>query len=101
LIQFNKNNFPLNEGASPESVPQTEETQPTTVGSQQFHASTSVSSPSSSVQKLTNDPQQIPPSTSPSHSSSFENNASPTSLGTEEIQQVLSEGTQSKWDPGE
>jgi len=82
-------------------VSQTEETQPTTVSPQQFPASTSVPSPSSSDQQLTNDPQQIPPSTSPSHSSSFENNASPTSLGSEEIQQVSSEGTQSKWNPGE
>jgi len=101
LIQFNKNNFLLNEGASPESVSQTEETRPTRVGSQQFHASTSVPSLSSSVQKLRIDPQQSPPSASPSHSLSFENNASPTSLGTEEIQQVSSEGTQSKWNPGE
>ena len=101
MIQFNKNNFPLNEGASPESVSQTEETQPTTVGPQQFPASASVPSPSSSVQKLRIGPQQSPPSASPSHSSSFENNASPTSIGSEEIQQVSSEGTQSKWNPGE
>ena len=83
------------------SVSQTEETQPTSVGSQHFHASTSVPSPSSSVQKLTNDPQQIPPSASPSHSSSFENNASSTSVGSEEIQQVLSDGLRSNLNFGE
>ena len=88
-------------GTSRGSVSQTEETQPTRVGSQQFHASASVSSPSSSVQKLTNDPQQIPPSASPSHSSSFENNAGSTSVGSEEIQQVLSDGLQSKFNFGE
>ena len=80
---------------------QTEETQPTRVDSQQFHASTSVPSPSSSVQKLRIDPQQSPPSASPSHSSSFENNASPTSIGSEEIQQALSDGMRSKFNLGE
>ena len=89
------------EGTSQGSVSQTEETQPTRVDSQQFHASTSAPSPSSSVQKLTNDPQQIPPSASPSHSSSFENNASSTSVASEEIQQVLSGGLRSNLNLGE
>jgi len=82
-------------------VSQTEETQPTRVGSQQFHASTSVRSTSSSGQTLANDPQQIPPSASPSHSSSFGNSASSTSVGSEEIQQVLSDGLQSNLNLGE
>jgi len=89
------------EGTSQGSVSQTEETQPTRVGSQQFHASTSVHSPSSSVQKLTNDPQQILPSASPSHYSSFENNASSTSVESDEIQQFLSDGLRSKLNVGE
>ena len=89
------------EGTSQGSVSQTEETQPTRVDSQQFHTSTSAPSPSSSVQTLANDPQQIPPSASPSHSSSFENNASSTSVGSEEIQQVLSDGLGSKLNLGE
>jgi len=88
-------------GTSQGSVSQTEETQPTRAGSQQFHASTSVPSPSCSVQMLANDPQQIPPSASPSHCSSFENNAGSTSVGSEEIQQVLSDGLGSKLNLGE